>query len=85
MNDELKDDELPVLYATAIQEGEAAAVADQDAWTLPIPPSTPIGEAVITLMLTTKLPSHVRTAGDLLVAAERGEVKVSKAQREKIG
>ena len=54
-----------------------------------IPPSTPIDEVKGLLPPTVSLPSHVRTAGDLLVALDRKEVEVdaktAKAIKEKIG
>lgn len=49
-----------------------------------IPPSTPIDEAAKALTLTVSLPSHVRTAHDLLVAIDRKEVEISAAQAKKI-
>jgi hypothetical protein len=49
-----------------------------------IPPSTPIGETVKQLALTVSLPSHVRTAGDLIVALERGDIDVPAAAAKKI-
>ena len=49
-----------------------------------IPPSTPIEEVTQALNLTVSLPSHVRTAADLLVAIDRKEVEVSAAQAKKI-
>jgi hypothetical protein len=39
-----------------------------------IPPSTPIDETLHALKLAFDVPSHVRTAGDLVVALERKEL-----------
>jgi hypothetical protein len=54
-----------------------------------IPPSTPIEEAKERLALSVSLPSHVRTAGDLIVAIERKELdidaKTAKAIKDNIG
>jgi hypothetical protein len=54
-----------------------------------IAPSTPIEETRAALKLTVSLPSHVRTAHDLLHALERKEVdidaKTAKAIRDSIG
>ncbi len=55
-----------------------------------VPPSTPIEETQKALGISTvSLPSHVRIAADLLVAIERKEVELTKAQvrrvRESIG
>lgn len=49
-----------------------------------IPPSTPIEEAVRALALTVSLPTHVRTAHDLLHALERKEVEVSAKDAKRI-
>jgi hypothetical protein len=49
-----------------------------------IPPSTPIEETCAALKLTVSLPSHVRTAGDLIVAIKRGDVEVNAATAKKI-
>lgn len=50
-----------------------------------IPPSTPIQEVTQALGISTvSLPSHVRTAHDLLVALDRKEVEVSATQAKKI-
>ena len=49
-----------------------------------IPPSTPIIETLISLGLKLDLPPHVRTAGDLAVALERGEVEVDAKAEKKI-
>lgn len=50
-----------------------------------IPPSTPIEETQRALGIpTVSLPTHVRTAHDLLVALDRKEVEVTAAQAKKI-
>lgn len=49
-----------------------------------IPPSTPIEEAKARLDLRVSLPSHVRTAGDLLVVLERKEVDMDAKALKKI-
>jgi hypothetical protein len=49
-----------------------------------IPPSTPIDKVSKTLGITVSLPTHVRTAHDLLVALKRGEVDVPAAVAKKI-
>lgn len=55
-----------------------------------VPPSMPIEETRKVLNLTVSLPTHVRTAHDLLVAIDRKEVEgisaaQAKAIRERIG
>jgi hypothetical protein len=50
-----------------------------------VPPSTPIEETQKALNISAvSLPSHVRTAHDLLVALDRKEVEVSAVQAKKI-
>jgi hypothetical protein len=49
-----------------------------------IPPSTPIDETLRTMHVTIDVPSHVRTAGDLVVALERKEIDVPAATAKKI-
>ena len=49
-----------------------------------IPPSTPITETLLALGIKLELPPHVRTAGDLAVALERGEVEVDAKTAKKI-
>jgi hypothetical protein len=49
-----------------------------------IPPSTPIEETQERLGLRVSLPSHVRTAHDLLVALDRKEIDVSATQAKAI-
>jgi len=49
-----------------------------------IPPSTPILETLLALGLKLDLPSHVRTAHDLAVALERGEIEVDAKAAKKI-
>ena len=49
-----------------------------------IAPSTPIADALKALDLTLETPPQCRTAADLLVCLERGDVTVTAAQAKKI-